>query len=226
MQSTLSPATARGWNKGVAQTLFVTIMPVGGENKHNDFSILNFVDQSVPLADSTAPLARTVTSKWLGFTCSRSWMLIKFTNEGDGFLISLWLISKQAFQVFFSFGSNDYIVFHRLRMCRSNSSILVNERPLPSAISCLASSTRAKNSSFVICESSSCFWAASFFRYLTARLSSASSSAITPIARYISAFNCIGVIIGMALIMNTKILFYFISANIIPTKRHLEKLLQ
>ena len=33
MQSTLSPATARGWNKGVAQTLFVTIMPIGGENK-------------------------------------------------------------------------------------------------------------------------------------------------------------------------------------------------
>ena len=181
MQSTLSPATARGWNKGVAQTLFVTIMPVGSENKHNDFSILNFVDQSVPLADSTAPLARTVTSK--------------------------------AFQVFFSFGSNDYIVFHRLRMCRSNSSILVNERPLPSAISCLASSTRAKNSSFVICESSSCFWAASFFRYLTARLSNASSSAITPIARYISAFNCIGVIIGMALIMNTKIHEDFLLSN-------------
>lgn len=111
MQSTLSPATARGWNKGVAQTLFVTIMPVGGENKHNDFSILNFVDQSVPLADSTTPLARTVTSKWLGFTCSRSWMLIKFSNEGDGFLISLWLISEQASQVFFSFGSNDDIVF-------------------------------------------------------------------------------------------------------------------
>ena len=78
-------------------------MPVGGENKHNDFSILNFVDQSVPLADSTAPLARTVTNERLGFACSRSWMLIKFTNEGDGFLISLWLISKQAFQAFFSF---------------------------------------------------------------------------------------------------------------------------
>ena len=196
MQPTPSPVTARGWNKGVAQTLFVTIMPVGSENKHNDFGILNFVDQSVPLADSTAPLARTVTSKWLGFTCSR-----------------FWLISKQAFQVFFSFGSNDYIVFHRLRMCWSNSSILVNERPLPSAISCLASSTRAKNSSFVICESSSCFWAASFFRYLTARLSNASSSAITPIARYISAFNCIGVIIGMALIMNTKIHEDFLLSN-------------
>ena len=65
MQSTLSPATARGWNKGVAQTLFVAVMPVGSENKHNNIGILNLVDQSVPLADSTAPLARMVTSKWL-----------------------------------------------------------------------------------------------------------------------------------------------------------------
>ena len=46
MQSTLSPAIARGWKMGVAQMLFVTIMPVGGENKYNDFSILNFVDRA------------------------------------------------------------------------------------------------------------------------------------------------------------------------------------
>ena len=84
---------------------------------------------------------------------------------------------------------------HQPTLCRnsSNDSLGNISTPSPRLICSLASSTRAKNSSLVRRVGSASFSETSLRRYLAARFSRFSSSAMILILRRISAFICIAV---------------------------------
>ena len=169
----------------------ITIMPIGRQNVHMDFCFENTIDKSMLLGDFATPSAFGFTFQWFRMPQTGFGMIIKLANKSQCFLVCLGLIVKQFFQICLSlFFDNYFISAHRLRMYLSSSSTL--SKLLPGCFS--ARSILAKNSSSVI-KDGSFFSAANLRRYLAARLSRFSSSAIMLILRRISAFNCIAVII-------------------------------
>ena len=86
-------------------------------------------------------------------------------------------------------------LIHQPTLCRNSSSDSSGNisTPSPRLICSLASSTRAKNSSLVRRVESTSFSETSFRKYLAARFSRFSSSAMILILRRISAFICIAV---------------------------------
>ena len=95
---------------------------------------------------------------------------------------------------------------HQPTLCRnsSNDSSGNISTPSPRLICSLASSTRAKNSSLVRRVGSASFSETSFRKYLAARFSRFSSSAMILILRRISAFICIAVIIVIFLFSGAR----------------------
>lgn len=50
---------------GARFSLFVLVVAVGGEDKDDDFGVVDFVDETVFLRDAAAPLPRAVACKRL-----------------------------------------------------------------------------------------------------------------------------------------------------------------
>ena len=170
--------------------LLVSIMSVCSKYENNDFRIVNFVNKPMFLGDTSAPFTRSIARKGLGLSSACARMLLQFRNQLQCLLICFWLIVKKLSKVDLSLFPDFYcIALHRLLMYWSSSSTLANSIAGPF----FASSTRAKNSSFVKRVASS-FSATSLRKYLAARFSKYSSSAMMLMLRSTSAFNCIVVI--------------------------------
>ena len=64
-------------------------MPVGGEDKHKDFSLENLIDHPVFLGDFSAPSALRLALQRLGMPQTRLGMHLQFLDEalglGEGF---------------------------------------------------------------------------------------------------------------------------------------------
>jgi len=169
----------------------VAIMSIGRQNIYMDFCFEDSIDKSMLLCDFAAPSIFRFSLQWLRMSQPGFWMIVELANKSQCFLVCFGLIVKQLFQICLSLFLNDYFILaHRLRMNLSSSSTL--SKLLPGCFS--ARSILAKNSSFVI-KVGSFFSPANLRRYLAARLSRFSSSAIILILRRISAFICIAVII-------------------------------
>lgn len=56
--------------------LLVLVVAVGGEDEDDDFGVVDFVDEAVPLCDAAAPLACTVARQRLGFAGAGTGMVV------------------------------------------------------------------------------------------------------------------------------------------------------
>jgi len=170
--------------------LFVIIMPISRQNIYVDFCLKNAINKSMFFSDFTTPSIFRFTFQWLRVAQSCFWVFIKLANESQRFFVSLWLKAQQVLQVCLCLFLDDNLISaHKLRIYWSSSSTLV--KLLPGCFS--ARSILAKKSSFVIKVVSS-FSATSLRRYLAARFSRFSSSAMILMLRRISAFICTAVI--------------------------------
>ncbi len=167
-------------------------MSISRENINMNYFVNNFIYQSMLLRNSTTPQLPITTFQpfWLPRTTLR--MNVKFGYQCKSFLVCLGLALAQCFKVLLGLFFNFYrIMHHRPRMYWSSSSTLANRFP-----GCfLALSTRARNSSRENSVGPACFSVTSLRRYLTARFSKFSSSAMMLMLRSISAFISIAVII-------------------------------
>ena len=145
--------------------LLVSIMSVCSKYENNDFRIVNFLNKPMFLGDTSASFTRSIARKGLGLSGASARMLLQFRNQLQCLMICFWLIVKKLSKVDLSLFPDFYcIALHRLLMYWSSSSTLANSIAGPF----FASSTRAKNSSFVKRVASS-FSATSLRKYLAAR---------------------------------------------------------
>ena len=171
--------------------LLVSIMSVCSKYENNDFRIVNFVNKPMFLGDTSAPFTRSIARKGLGLSGASARMLFQLCFQFQKFLKSLRFFVFQFSGVLNGlFLISDcvsiyYTRFRRSSMVSPSSNLYVG--PF------FASSTRAKNSSFVKRVASS-FSATSLRKYLAARFSKFSSSAMMLMLRSTSAFNCVVVI--------------------------------
>ncbi len=173
----------------------VIVMPISRKHIYVNFGFEDFVNQPVLFSNGTTPLTSTVTLQlfWMARTCLR--MLHQLVEQFHRFLMCCRLATTQLGQVFFCLRRKNKFVHSQRELSQAFiSSGFVKRLPFPCLISSRASSTLAKNSSFVINVGSACFSATSLRRYLAARFSRFSSSAIMLILRSSSAFICIAVI--------------------------------
>lgn len=165
---------------------FIAIMPAGSKHFYKHQIVENLIYKSMLFRDMPTP-KHTITSLellWFASACSR--MIIKLSDKSKSLLISFRLAFAQRLQVFLRRLLDFHkVATHKLRIYLSSSSTLSNLLPGCS----LASSTRAKNSSFVISAESAAISFTTLRRYLATRANTVSSSAITPRFCKISAFN-------------------------------------
>ena len=175
--------------------LFVVIMPVGGKDIHIHLSIKDLINEAVLLRDFSTPLSRAVTRKLLGMTHACTRMIHQLVQQFDGFFMGTWLIMAKHRKVFLSsFGKNYFVhgqseFSHLFISSRSENWTLS-----PRRICSRPSSTRRKNSSLESSVGSACISATSLRKYLVARFSRLSFSAMMLMLRSISAFISIAVI--------------------------------
>ena len=74
--------------------LFVIVMTVGGENDDKNLGIVDFINQTVFLGNSTTPPISSTSLQLLRLTCASSRVFIEFSDEIQGFFIRLWLTTK------------------------------------------------------------------------------------------------------------------------------------
>ena len=170
------------------KTLLVIVMPIGRKNVNVDLCLEDFVDQAMLLCDGTTPLTTTIPLQLLRVTRASFGMLFQFLYKLISFSISSGLRTFQFLKVFDSLWRIDNLI-HQPTLCRnsSNDSSGNISTPSPRLICSLASSTRAKNSSLVRRVGSVSFSETSLRKYLAARFSRFSSSAIMLILRSNSA---------------------------------------
>ena len=179
----------------MTNSLFVIIMPIGSNNVYVNLCIEDFVDESMLLRNLSTPLTCTVARELFGVTCACSRMIHQLVDQLHHFFVCIWIVTTKLRDVLLrSLRKNDVVHTQSELSHWFISSRSENRIPSPRRISSRPSSTRRKNSSFVRSVGSACFSAASLRRYLAARFSKASSSAIMLILRSISAFICIAVI--------------------------------
>lgn len=86
--------------KEMQQQLFVVVMTVGCKHINMNLRIEDAVNEPVLLCYLATPSTFGLAFQRFRMSQSGFRMLIKFTNEFHRFLISFWLMKKQAFQVF------------------------------------------------------------------------------------------------------------------------------
>ena len=169
-------------------------MPIGREYIDVNFGLEDFVNQSVLFGNGTTPLTSAVTLQLFGVACTCLRMQHQLVEQFHRFFVSCRLVAAQLGQIFFCLRRIYKFVHGQRELSQAFISSGSEKRlHLPCLISSRASSTLAKNSSFVIKVGSACFSATSLRRYLAARLSRFSSSAMMLMLRSSSAFICIAV---------------------------------
>ena len=173
--------------------LFVPVMTKGRDYDNNNLCIVNLINEPVLLGYTPTPFSWSGERQWFGSSRATTRVLLQFVFQLKKFLESFRILALQAFSVFYSllvvFDSICHYPTRFIKSSRVSSSCNSNVGPF------FASSIRAKNSSRVNSVGSACFSATSLRKYLAARFSRFSSSAMILILRSISAFNCIAVII-------------------------------
>lgn len=79
--------------------LLVSIMTVGGKNKHHDLRIVDGVNQTVLFGDVATPLPSTVARERFWMTCANFRVIHKFIQQLPEFLKSLWIFSFQTLHI-------------------------------------------------------------------------------------------------------------------------------
>ena len=161
-------------------------MTISCKYENHDFCIINLVYKSMFLSDTSAPFSSAIAREWFRFASSSTRMFFQLKFQLKKFLKSFGLFISQFPDILNGlFSIFDTISHYSIRSRRSSTvSPSFNSYKGPF----LASSTRWKNSSFVNSVGSS-FSETSFRKYLTARFSSFSSSAMMLKFRSNSAFN-------------------------------------
>lgn len=161
--------------------LLVSVMAVGGKDIHIDFRLEDFVNHTMFLRNLTAPLSAAIALQRLWMASACLGMLLQLLDKCICFLVRCWLRALQLPKVLNGPWRIDNLV-HQPTLFRkaskdSSGNISI---PSPRRICSLASSTRAKNSSLLRRVGSASFSDTSLRRYLAARLSRPSSSAMAP----------------------------------------------
>lgn len=170
---------------------FIAIMPVGRKHVNMNFGLENAINQSMFFRDLTTPTIFRVPFKRLRMPRACHRMLCYFIQKPNSLLKVSRLTAFKLGKSFFSFRSKGYSIHLQSELSHTFISFrLVKVIPLPSAISFSALSIRARNSSSVSSVGSPCFSATSLRKYLVARLSRLSSSAMMLMLRSNSAFRC------------------------------------
>ena len=81
-------------------------MTIGGKYKNNNFSVVNFIYQSMFVTDTTTPLTGTVAGKLLGFPCTSTRVLVKLCNQLKSLFVSLLFALQKFFEVILSLLGN------------------------------------------------------------------------------------------------------------------------
>ena len=169
---------------------FVIIMPIGGEYVNINFRLKNFIDETVFLRDGPAPLPTAVTLQRFRMACTCPRVIYQFVEQFNSFLKGCWFTATQLGQILLCFLRVNDVIHVQSELSQAFISSGLEKRfPLPCLISSRASSTRAKNSSFVISVGSASLSFTNLRRYLATRLSMVSLSARVLKLRNISAFN-------------------------------------
>lgn len=175
--------------------LFVVIMPIGGKDIHIHLGIKDLINEAVLFRNFSTPLSRTVTRKWLWMTRACTRMIHQFVQQCDGFSMGTWLITAQHRKIFLRSFGKDYFVHGQSEFSHLFiSSRSENWTHSPRRICSRPSSTRRRNSSLESSVGSACISATSLRKYLVARFSRLSFSAMMLMLRSISTFISFAVI--------------------------------
>ena len=79
--------------------LLVSIMTVGGKNKHHDLIIVDGVNQTVLFGNVATPLPSTVARERFWMTSANFGVIHQFIQQLPKFLKGLWLFSFQTLHV-------------------------------------------------------------------------------------------------------------------------------
>lgn len=71
--------------------LLVLVVAVGGEDEDDDFGVVYFVDEAVPLCDAAAPLIAAVAAQLLWVTGAGTGVVAELGNELQCLLVCFWL---------------------------------------------------------------------------------------------------------------------------------------
>lgn len=71
--------------------LFILVVAVGGEDKDDDFGVVDFVYEAVLLCDAAAPLACAVARQRFGMAGAGTGVVAELGNELQCLLICFWL---------------------------------------------------------------------------------------------------------------------------------------
>lgn len=71
--------------------LLVLVVAVGGEDEEDDFGVVDFVDEAVPLCDAAAPLIAAAAAQLFWVTSAGTGVVAELGNELQCLLICCWL---------------------------------------------------------------------------------------------------------------------------------------
>ena len=171
--------------------LLISVVTVSRENIDVNLFLEDSIHQTMLFSNRTTPTIFWHAFQRLRMSRTGFGMLFQFLNKLVGLLICCRFRPFQFHEVFNGLG-RIYNFIHQPTLSKKSSRVSPGSisRPSPRSICFSAFSTRAKNSSRVISVESACFSDTSLRRYLAARFSNPSSSAIILILRKISALRC------------------------------------
>ena len=173
-------------------------MPVCRDNKHNNFGIVNAIDQTMFFGDTTTPAVFWLSLQLLRMTSTCPWMLSQFSQKSLKLLESLGLALFQTICISQSLFRKANNITHLPIRLRKSVKLSPGSMAYvrPSRKSASAFSIFAKNSSLDMSVEFS-FSFTSFATYLASRFINCSLSAIAPISCQsfvFCAFSCTAVI--------------------------------